>query len=81
MILMTLQRTDSAGKNIDDYVAVQSKVVRWGNDGLGLAFVVSMAVDPDSGEAMRENGTDRKTLEQFLERLNESADELRIFQR
>src|SRR5208283_4114474 len=43
MVLMTLQRTDSAGKNLDDSIAVQSRVVRWGSDGLGLAFVLSKA--------------------------------------
>ncbi len=46
MVLMTLQRTDSSGKNLDDSIAVQSRVVRWGSDGLGLAFVVSKALMP-----------------------------------
>jgi uncharacterized membrane protein (UPF0127 family) len=78
MVLMTLQRTDSAGKNLDDSIAIQSRVVRWGSDGLGLAFVVSKALDPNSGESMRENGADRKTLERFLERLKESTAELRV---
>ncbi len=78
MVLMTLQRTDSAGKNLDDSIAVQSRVVRWGSDGLGLAFVLSKAVDPNSGESMRENGADRKMLDRFLERLKESNVELRF---
>lgn len=78
MVLMTLQRTDSAGKNLDDSIAVQSRVVRWGSDGLGLAFVLSKAVDPNSGESMRENGADRKMLDRFLERLKESNAELRF---
>ena len=46
---------------------VQSRVVRWGSDGLGLAYVLSKAVDPNNGESLRENGADRKTLERFLE--------------
>jgi uncharacterized membrane protein (UPF0127 family) len=78
MVLMTLQRTDRAGKNLDDSIAVQSRVVRWGSDGLGLAFVLSKALDPNSGESLRENGADRKTLERFLERLKESSEELRF---
>lgn len=77
MVLMTLQRTDGAGRNLDDSIAVQSRVVRWGNDGLGLAFVPSKAVDPKSGEALRENGADKKTLDRFLERLKEPAEEIR----
>ncbi len=71
MVLMTLQRTDSAGRNIDDAVAVQSKVVRWGSDGLGLAFVLPRAVDPDLSEVRYRTGADKKTLERFLNRLNE----------
>lgn len=77
MVLMTLQRTDGAGRNLDDSIAIQSRVVRWGNDGLGLAFVPSRAVDPKSGEALRENGADKKTLDRFLERLKEPAEEMR----
>jgi PilZ domain len=70
MVLMTLQRTDSSGKNLDDAIAVQSRVVRWGSDGLGLAFVVSNA---NGRDAIRENGVDKKTLERFLGRLKDPA--------
>ncbi len=73
MVLMTLQRTDSSGKNVDDSIAIQSRVVRWGVDGLGLAFVVSRSIDPASGDSMRENGVDKKTLERFLARLKDST--------
>jgi uncharacterized membrane protein (UPF0127 family) len=78
MVLMTLQRIDNSGKNLNDSIAVQSRVVRWGSDGLGLAFVVSKAVDPHSGELIRENGADKKTLERFLERLKEESAALRM---
>jgi len=78
MVLITLQRTDSSGKNVDDCLAVQSRVVRWGSDGLGLAFVPSRAVDSKNGEALRENGADKKTLDRFLDRLKEPVDDLRI---
>lgn len=81
MVLITLQRTDSSGRNTDDCLAVQSRVVRWGNDGLGLAFVPSRAVDPKSGETLRENGADKKTLERFLERLKEPLEEYRASRR
>lgn len=78
MVLMTLQRIDSSGKNLNDSIAVQSRVVRWGSDGLGLAFVVSKAVDPHSGESIRENGANKRTLERFLERLKEDSAALRV---
>ncbi len=70
MVLMTLQRTDSDGQNLDDSIAVQSRVVRWGSDGLGLAFVLSRSDQPDT---MRLHGADKKTLERFLARLKEAA--------
>jgi uncharacterized protein len=77
MVLMTLQRTDSSGRNLDDSIAVQSRVVRWGSDGLGLAFVLSTSGD----SSIRENGADRKTLERFLGRLKDSSSLLRAVAR
>ncbi len=78
MVLMTLQRTDRNGRNLDDSIAVQSRVVRWGSDGLGLAYVLAKAVDPSNGETMRGAGADKKALERFLDRLKEDAAELRM---
>jgi uncharacterized membrane protein (UPF0127 family) len=78
LVLMTLQRTDSSGRNTEDSIAVQSRVVRWGSDGLGLAFVLSRAIDLSNGEALRDSGADKKTLDRFLQRLKEPADELRV---
>jgi uncharacterized membrane protein (UPF0127 family) len=75
MVLMTLQRTDSDGQNLDDSIAVQSRVVRWGSDGLGLAFVISRATDSHSSDSLREHGADKKTLERFLSRLKEANSE------
>jgi hypothetical protein len=68
MVLMTLQRTDSGGQNLDDSIAVQSRVVRWGSDGLGLAFVLA---SPNNGESLREHGADKKSLDRFLARLKD----------
>lgn len=73
MVLMTLQRTDSLGKNIDDAIAVQGKVVRWDSEGLGLAFVVSRGQDSDISERILARGADRKTLDRFLQRLNQTV--------
>lgn len=73
IVLMTLQRTDGGGQNLDDSIAVQSRVVRWGSDGLGLAFVLSRSSESRDGESLREHGADKKTLEKFLSRVRESA--------
>jgi hypothetical protein len=68
LVLMTLQRTDTAGRNIEDSIAVQSKVVRWGDDGLGLAFVLAREMDETADQT--ESWADKKTLDQFLGRVN-----------
>lgn len=73
IVLMTLQRTDSNGQNLDDSIAVQSRVVRWGSDGLGLAFVLSRYADSRDGDSLRDHGADRKTLEKFLARMRNDA--------
>jgi hypothetical protein len=70
LVRMTLQRTDSSGRNLDDSIAVQSLIVREVSDGMGLEFVVSKA---DLSESLRENGSDKKTLERFLRKLKEPA--------
>lgn len=68
LVRMTLQRTDSTGKNLDDSIAVQSLIVRRVSDGMGLEFVVSKA---NLSEALKEHGVDKKTLERFLSKLKE----------
>jgi PilZ domain len=43
-VTMTLQRTDAAGDNgKNNLISVQLRVVRWGKDGVGLAFMQSDA--------------------------------------
>ena len=68
LVRMTLQRTDSSGKNLDDSIAVQSLIVRRVSDGMGLEFVVSKA---NLNESLKENGVDKKTLERFLSKLKD----------
>jgi hypothetical protein len=41
---MTLQRTDGINENgTNNAISVQLRVVRWGKDGVGLAFMQSDA--------------------------------------
>ncbi|MGA8727845.1 MAG: hypothetical protein WB608_03775 [Terracidiphilus sp.] len=68
IVLMTLQIASSGGEKPEDSIAVRTQVVRWGDDGVGYAFVFSMPVK--SGQNSPENGADKKTLEEFLKRLN-----------
>jgi hypothetical protein len=69
LVLMTLQRTD-VGEEIEERtIAVQSRAMRWGNDGVGLKFVLPDAQDVKRGHNLLTDGADRKALERFLQKL------------
>ncbi|MGD0345735.1 MAG: PilZ domain-containing protein [Terracidiphilus sp.] len=69
LVLMTLQRSDVDDELAERAIAVQSRAVRWGQDGVGLQFVL-----PDeqgrhcSNEPMLDSAG-RKEFERFLEQL------------
>lgn len=61
LVLMTLQRTDDGDEVTERAVAVLSRAVRWGEDGVGLQFIL-----PKGQDSQRNDGVDRKTLDRFL---------------
>jgi hypothetical protein len=69
LILMTLKAAGDGEDGFEHAIAVHSRAVRWGNDGVGLQFI------PQDGPAARNglnplvNGVNRRELEQFLEQL------------
>jgi hypothetical protein len=70
IMLMTLQIESSDGDKPGNSIAVRTMVIRWGDDGVGFAFVFAMSSDSKSRATSPENGADRKSMEQFLKRLN-----------
>ena len=72
LVLMTLQRTDCGEELEERAIAVQSRAVRWGNDGVGLKFVLPDAQDIKRGHNLLTDGADRKMLERFLQKLKKS---------
>jgi hypothetical protein len=68
-IVMTLQRNNPAAAKADDICRVESKVVRWGDDGIGCEFVESGFFDLNSGEVIEGQRFDHNALEQFLLRV------------
>lgn len=62
LIQMTLKKTDSERPEAICAISVMVKVKRWGNDGVGLKFVVRDKHHPQQ-EA---HGADREELNQFL---------------
>lgn len=63
LVMMTLQKTDEAPDSTKRSISVQTKIVRWDADGVGLEFLLP----EQRGEGRKGNAADRKTLEKFLE--------------
>ena len=77
LVMMTLQRKDSFEGEADRSITVQSKVVRSGADGVGLAFIPTehegkSAVRGASGDESRSLTAGRKAIASFLQRVKES---------
>ena len=62
LIMMTLQKKNGPEEASARSIAVQSKAVRWGSDGVGLEFIVPEG----KGRSMPTDGVDRRSLEKFL---------------
>jgi hypothetical protein len=65
IVKMTLQRTDGT-EETTEHIAVESKAVRWGEDGVGLSFVLLDNPDSSTGSNTSTGIADRKTMEKFL---------------
>ena len=69
LVLMTLQKTDRGEEYPERSIAVQSRAVRWGPDGVGLQFVLADEKDARNVKAANLDMADSKDLESFLEQL------------
>jgi hypothetical protein len=65
---ITLTKTDG-GPRSERSITVQAAVVRWGNDGVGLEFVLQDPRNLRRGQPLPGEGADSKQIEEFLERL------------
>jgi hypothetical protein len=69
LILMTLQADGGMEESVERSIAVHSRAVRWGNDGVGLQFVLQDDQMAYNGLNPLVNGATMRELEQFLEQL------------
>jgi uncharacterized membrane protein (UPF0127 family) len=69
LVLMTLQRSDTDEDVAERTIAVQSRAVRWGPDGVGLQFVLPDEQDQRRGNDPILDSADRREFERFLEQL------------
>jgi hypothetical protein len=64
VIRMTL--TDSTESTAERSITVNAQAIRWGNDGVGLRFVLS---DDGRGQTSAIDGMEKKQLDQFMQLL------------
>jgi hypothetical protein len=66
LIMMTLQRTGTNGERLGDSIAVYTKVIRWGPDGVGFAFVAPEVKDVKRSDHQPGELADQESLQKFL---------------
>ncbi|MGC2163713.1 MAG: PilZ domain-containing protein [Silvibacterium sp.] len=66
LIMMTLQRTSGDPSKPDCSVIVMSKVVRYGEDGVGFAFIPVETASSNQQSGPGSHAADKKTLDKFL---------------
>jgi hypothetical protein len=74
LVLMALQENNNEESGAGHSIAVCSRVIRWGTDGVGLQFVPYDSPAARDEESSQMNGMDQKQLDQFLQRLLRTKD-------
>lgn len=71
LVTMTLQRGDGTDIDVSSerHIAVQSLVVRRGEDGVGLVFIPFETKGSDQEAVLKSTPVGKKALRKFLERL------------
>jgi len=69
LVQMTLRKTSRDGTGAKASISLLVRVNRWGNDGVGLAFVVRDHRASRAEEARLPEAIERKVLDQFLARI------------
>jgi hypothetical protein len=70
IIRMTLSKPDSGGHLIEHSITVQAKSVRWGNDGVGLEFVLEAPQKARRSQPSPLDNVDSNQFGEFLKRLS-----------
>ena len=72
LVLMTLQRTSCGDEVAERSIAVHSRAVRWGPDGVGLQFVLADNTrDPDRRKVTILDAAGKADVERFLDQLKQ----------
>jgi len=71
LVLMTLQKTDCGEEAVERSIAVQSRAVRWGPDGVGLQFVLPDDRNPNTAKLTMLDPASKREIEHFLDQLKQ----------
>ncbi len=69
LLMMTLQMKDTRESETKKSLSVQAKVVRCGEDGAGVEFLLPDIGDPRRGQSLLVDGADRKSFAKFIKEL------------
>jgi uncharacterized membrane protein (UPF0127 family) len=69
LVLMTLTTVSEDDRADERSIVIQSRAVRWGNDGVGLKFVLPETRGYRQGHNILSDGANRKELDKFLSEL------------
>lgn len=69
LVLMSLQRSDLGEEMAERSIAVQSRAVRWGPDGVGLQFILPDGQERRRGNPANLDAAGKKEFERFLGQL------------
>jgi len=73
VIRMTITRPDTGQAPSERSITVHARSVRWGNDGVGLEFLVDASGRPSRGQPSQLDPVDSARLGQFLKRLKDGS--------
>jgi hypothetical protein len=81
MILMTLQRMCPPDDRAQSSISVRSTIVRWGDDGIGLHFLLRTPKESPAMSNHLAGGAYKKDFDKFLKRLREckNSDHAKMF--
>ncbi len=74
LVQLTLTKTDREAPGDKRFISLQGQVMRWGNDGVGLQFVVYDPRHSRRGHVSYQEGIDPEELEGFLEPFLEESE-------
>lgn len=72
LVQLTLKKSANGKAKAECSISVLARANRWGNDGVGLGFVVRDPRSPRGGDAAQAGAVEREELDRFLEQIKKS---------